>query len=142
MALLGEDRGFSTLLPAPSCPIFLPVLQVTPLTALKFAELTLKAGIPKGVVNILPGSGEERGAGSHWGRRRRRRTWAEQGLWPKAAQSESVQLASLWGEVCTGKDFSFHRPPERFPLGRHRLCDKSHDLGITVLEAESLCSAF
>ncbi|XP_044768613.1 cytosolic 10-formyltetrahydrofolate dehydrogenase [Neomonachus schauinslandi] len=31
--------------------------QVTPLTALKFAELTLKAGIPKGVVNILPGSG-------------------------------------------------------------------------------------
>ncbi|XP_059965300.1 cytosolic 10-formyltetrahydrofolate dehydrogenase isoform X1 [Mesoplodon densirostris] len=31
--------------------------QVTPLTALKFAELTLKAGIPKGVINILPGSG-------------------------------------------------------------------------------------
>ncbi|CAO2605892.1 Cytosolic 10-formyltetrahydrofolate dehydrogenase, partial [Lemmus lemmus] len=30
--------------------------QVTPLTALKFAELTLKAGIPKGVVNIIPGS--------------------------------------------------------------------------------------
>ncbi|XP_075852069.1 cytosolic 10-formyltetrahydrofolate dehydrogenase [Microcebus murinus] len=31
--------------------------QVTPLTALKFAELTLKAGLPKGVVNVLPGSG-------------------------------------------------------------------------------------
>uniref|UniRef100_A0A5F8GEQ5 10-formyltetrahydrofolate dehydrogenase n=1 Tax=Monodelphis domestica TaxID=13616 RepID=A0A5F8GEQ5_MONDO len=31
--------------------------QVTPLTALKFAELTVKAGIPKGVVNVLPGSG-------------------------------------------------------------------------------------
>lgn len=31
--------------------------QVTPLTALKFAELTVKAGIPKGVVNILPGAG-------------------------------------------------------------------------------------
>uniref|UniRef100_A0A5F9CBY6 formyltetrahydrofolate dehydrogenase n=1 Tax=Oryctolagus cuniculus TaxID=9986 RepID=A0A5F9CBY6_RABIT len=31
--------------------------QVTPLTALKFAELTLRAGIPKGVVNVLPGSG-------------------------------------------------------------------------------------
>uniref|UniRef100_A0A7N6B8M1 10-formyltetrahydrofolate dehydrogenase n=1 Tax=Anabas testudineus TaxID=64144 RepID=A0A7N6B8M1_ANATE len=31
--------------------------QVTPLTALKFAELTVKAGIPKGVINILPGSG-------------------------------------------------------------------------------------
>lgn len=32
-------------------------LQVTPLTALKFAELSVKAGIPKGVINILPGSG-------------------------------------------------------------------------------------
>ncbi|KAF0029530.1 hypothetical protein F2P81_018635 [Scophthalmus maximus] len=31
--------------------------QVTPLTALKFAELSVKAGIPRGVVNILPGSG-------------------------------------------------------------------------------------
>uniref|UniRef100_A0A671SA63 10-formyltetrahydrofolate dehydrogenase n=1 Tax=Sinocyclocheilus anshuiensis TaxID=1608454 RepID=A0A671SA63_9TELE len=31
--------------------------QVTPLTALKFAELTVKAGIPNGVINIVPGSG-------------------------------------------------------------------------------------
>ncbi|XP_063073201.1 mitochondrial 10-formyltetrahydrofolate dehydrogenase [Engraulis encrasicolus] len=31
--------------------------QVTPLTALKFAELAAKAGIPKGVINIVPGSG-------------------------------------------------------------------------------------
>ncbi|XP_067834167.1 mitochondrial 10-formyltetrahydrofolate dehydrogenase-like [Heptranchias perlo] len=31
--------------------------QVTPLTALKFAELAAQAGFPKGVVNILPGSG-------------------------------------------------------------------------------------
>ncbi|XP_068133012.1 mitochondrial 10-formyltetrahydrofolate dehydrogenase [Hyperolius riggenbachi] len=31
--------------------------QVTPLTALKFAELSVKAGVPKGVINILPGSG-------------------------------------------------------------------------------------
>ncbi|ERE87783.1 aldehyde dehydrogenase family 1 member L2 [Cricetulus griseus] len=31
--------------------------QVTPLTALKFAELTVKAGFPKGVINIVPGSG-------------------------------------------------------------------------------------
>ena len=30
---------------------------MTPLTALKFAELTVKAGIPKGVINIVPGSG-------------------------------------------------------------------------------------
>lgn len=32
--------------------------QVTPLTALKFAELGAKAGLPKGVINILPGSGK------------------------------------------------------------------------------------
>ncbi|EDV25335.1 Cytosolic 10-formyltetrahydrofolate dehydrogenase [Trichoplax sp. H2] len=31
--------------------------EVTPLSALKFAELTVKAGFPKGVINILPGSG-------------------------------------------------------------------------------------
>lgn len=31
--------------------------QVSPLTALKFAELAVKAGIPPGVINILPGSG-------------------------------------------------------------------------------------
>lgn len=31
--------------------------QVCPLTALKFAELSAKAGIPPGVINILPGSG-------------------------------------------------------------------------------------
>ena len=32
--------------------------EVTPLTALKFAELTARAGFPKGVVNIVPGKGE------------------------------------------------------------------------------------
>ncbi|XP_072328060.1 mitochondrial 10-formyltetrahydrofolate dehydrogenase-like [Scyliorhinus torazame] len=31
--------------------------QVTPLTALKFAELAARAGLPRGVINILPGSG-------------------------------------------------------------------------------------
>ncbi|KAF6338749.1 aldehyde dehydrogenase 1 family member L2 [Rhinolophus ferrumequinum] len=31
--------------------------QVTPLTALKFAELSVEAGFPKGVINIIPGSG-------------------------------------------------------------------------------------
>lgn len=31
--------------------------QVTPLTALKWAELTVKVGFPPGVVNVIPGSG-------------------------------------------------------------------------------------
>lgn len=37
--------------------VVLKPAEVTPLTALKFAELTARAGIPKGVVNILPGKG-------------------------------------------------------------------------------------
>lgn len=35
--------------------------QVCPLTALKFAELAAKAGIPPGVINILPGTGSKCG---------------------------------------------------------------------------------
>lgn len=35
--------------------------EVSPLTALKFAELSVRAGFPKGVINILPGTGEETG---------------------------------------------------------------------------------
>ena len=31
--------------------------QVSPLTALKFAALTVEAGFPPGVINILPGTG-------------------------------------------------------------------------------------
>lgn len=35
--------------------------QASPLTALKFAELTVKAGFPRGVINIVPGNGSETG---------------------------------------------------------------------------------
>jgi len=35
--------------------------QVSPLTALKFAELSMKAGIPPGVINVLPGTGRVTG---------------------------------------------------------------------------------
>lgn len=52
-------------------------IQVTPLTALKFAELTLKAGIPKGVVNILPGSGKA------WGEKRAGAQSIQVHTWPK-----------------------------------------------------------
>jgi len=31
--------------------------EVSPLTALKFAELSVEAGFPNGVINILPGLG-------------------------------------------------------------------------------------
>lgn len=32
--------------------------QVSPLTAIKFAELSVRAGIPPGVINVLPGTGK------------------------------------------------------------------------------------
>jgi len=35
--------------------------QVSPLTALKFAELSVRAGIPPGVINVLPGTGSRCG---------------------------------------------------------------------------------
>ncbi|KAJ8302046.1 hypothetical protein KUTeg_021033, partial [Tegillarca granosa] len=38
--------------------VVLKPAQVTPLTALKFAELVVKAGFPPGVINILPGPGK------------------------------------------------------------------------------------
>jgi len=43
-------------LAAGNCVVLKPA-QVTPLTALKWAQLTQKAGFPAGVVNIIPGSG-------------------------------------------------------------------------------------
>ena len=36
--------------------------ELTPLTALRFAELALEAGLPEGVVNVLPGPGSVVGA--------------------------------------------------------------------------------
>lgn len=41
--------------------VVLKPAQVTPLTALKFAELSVKAGFPPGVINILPGPGSSIG---------------------------------------------------------------------------------
>lgn len=38
--------------------VILKPAEVTPLTALKFAELSVLAGIPPGVINILPGTGK------------------------------------------------------------------------------------
>ncbi|XP_069142725.1 cytosolic 10-formyltetrahydrofolate dehydrogenase-like isoform X1 [Argopecten irradians] len=41
--------------------VVLKPAQVTPLTALKFAELVVEAGFPPGVINILPGPGSSIG---------------------------------------------------------------------------------
>jgi phenylacetaldehyde dehydrogenase len=47
---------------ATGCTIILKPAEQTPLTALKLGELILEAGIPEGVVNIVPGFGETAGA--------------------------------------------------------------------------------
>ncbi len=47
---------------AAGCCIVLKVAEETPLSALKLGELLIEAGVPDGVVNIVPGFGETAGA--------------------------------------------------------------------------------
>ena len=46
---------------AAGCSVVLKPAEETPLTALRVAELAHEAGIPRGVLNVLPGSGPEVG---------------------------------------------------------------------------------
>src|SRR5579862_9202790 len=47
---------------AAGCTVLLKPAEQTPLTALRIGELALEAGLPDGVVNIVPGYGETAGA--------------------------------------------------------------------------------
>src|SRR5208282_1539387 len=47
---------------ATGCTIVLKPAEEAPLTALRLGELVLEAGVPEGVVNIVPGYGETAGA--------------------------------------------------------------------------------
>jgi aldehyde dehydrogenase (NAD+) len=47
---------------ATGCTVVLKPAEEAPLTALRFGELILEAGVPAGVVNIVPGYGETAGA--------------------------------------------------------------------------------
>ena len=47
---------------AAGCTVVLKPAEQTPLTALRVGELAMEAGIPEGVVNIVPGFGETAGA--------------------------------------------------------------------------------
>ena len=46
----------------PACAAACQVAEQTPLSALRVGELALEAGIPPGVLNIVPGSGSVAGA--------------------------------------------------------------------------------
>jgi len=43
---------------ASGCTTIIKPAEQTPLTALRIGELALEAGIPEGVINVLPGFGE------------------------------------------------------------------------------------
>jgi aldehyde dehydrogenase (NAD+) len=47
---------------AAGCTIVMKPAEQTPLTCLRFGELALEAGFPKGVINIIPGYGPTAGA--------------------------------------------------------------------------------
>ena len=49
--------------PALACgnTVVLKPAEQTPLTALKLAEILMEAGVPEGVVNVLPGFGDKAG---------------------------------------------------------------------------------
>ena len=47
---------------ATGCTVVLKVAEETPLSALRLGELLMEAGLPDGVVNIIPGFGETAGA--------------------------------------------------------------------------------
>src|SRR5579875_2307839 len=47
---------------ATGCTVVLKPAEEAPLTPLRFAELCLEAGVPPGVVNVVPGFGETAGA--------------------------------------------------------------------------------
>jgi len=44
------------------CTVVLKPAELTPLTALRFGELAIEAGFPKGVLNVVPGFGKIAGA--------------------------------------------------------------------------------
>ena len=66
------------------CTVVLKPAEQTPLTALRLAELIAEAGVPDGVVNVVPGFGETAGMGRA-GRARRRRQGGLHGPQPRSA---------------------------------------------------------
>ncbi len=58
----GRPWKLSQALAAPGDRVVLKPAEQTPLTALRLAELIAEAGVPEGVVNVVPGFGETTGA--------------------------------------------------------------------------------
>src|ERR1700726_5293773 len=76
---------------ATGCTVVLKVAEETPLSALRLGEILQEAGIPPGVVNIVPGYGETAGAALA----------AHPGV-DKVAFTGSTEVGKLIGHAATG----------------------------------------
>lgn len=81
--LLQAARGLAPALAAGNCVVLKPA-EDTPLSALALAELAVKCGLPRGVLNVVPGIGEVAGAA--------------------LAEHPFVRKLAFTGSVPTGKD--------------------------------------
>ncbi|MGK7754166.1 MULTISPECIES: aldehyde dehydrogenase [unclassified Roseovarius] len=70
---------------AAGCSIVLKPAEETPLTALRLAELAAEAGLPRGVLNVLPGGGAEVGE--------------------PIGRNMDIDMVSFTGSTVTGKRF-------------------------------------
>jgi phenylacetaldehyde dehydrogenase len=76
---------------AVGCTVILKAAEQTPLSALRLAELTLEAGFPAGVVNVLAGFGETAGA-----------ALAEHNDVDKVAFTGSTEVGKIIARAATG----------------------------------------
>ncbi|ADB53274.1 aldehyde dehydrogenase family protein [Conexibacter woesei] len=76
---------------ATGCTVVLKPAEQTPLSALRLGELLLEAGVPDGVVNVIPGYGETAGAALA----------AHEGV-DKVAFTGSTEVGKLIAQTATG----------------------------------------
>ena len=88
--------------------VFKPAEQ-TPLTALRLAELATEAGVPPGVLNVVPGYGET--AGQAIGR--------HAGI-DVVSFTGSTEVGGLFSEICGGEQPEARRPRNGRQESLHR----------------------
>ena len=85
---------------AAGCSAVLKPAEQTPLTALRLAELAVEAGLPAGVLNVVPGFGETAGQaiGRHIGHRCRLLHRLDRGrrLFPEIFEPRAISSPSAW----------------------------------------------
>jgi aldehyde dehydrogenase (NAD+) len=95
---------------ATGCTVILKPAEEAPLTSLRLAELCMEAGIPAGVVNVVPGFGETAGAAPGLPSRRR------QGRVYRLARHRAVDRA------CIRRQSEARVARTRRQIAGHRVC--------------------